>query len=203
MATCLGVASSRRGACSARPAKASQAAVVHALEREPLLERVARGDQEAVKKCLDAYGNLVRSIARRFLSNAADAEEAVQDVFVSVWSSAASYDSAIASESSFISTIARRRAIDRLREMRRRPATLVLEEWQEPNVPGAIEDAAAVGEVEAVLDSLEPKYRDTVVLSQFAGYSHSEIADRLNLPLGTIKTHIRRGLLQIREQLTH
>lgn len=92
------------------------------LKSQSILERIAAGEQHAVNECLDRYGNLVWSLARRYLRNAADAEDAVQDIFIDIWSSAGRYDRNIASEVAFISTIARRRLIDKLRKADRRPA---------------------------------------------------------------------------------
>ena len=81
----------------------------------PILTRVARGDSAAVRECIDRYGGLVWSLARRFFANTADAEDATQDVFIHLWKSAGAYDPAIASEAVFVTTIARRRLIDGLR----------------------------------------------------------------------------------------
>src|SRR3954470_14464574 len=89
------------------------------LELPPLLGRVAAGDQQAVRECLARYGGLVWSIARRF--EAADAEDAVQEIFLDLWKSAARFDRQIASEASFVAMIARRRLIDRKRTRGRRP----------------------------------------------------------------------------------
>jgi RNA polymerase sigma factor (sigma-70 family) len=85
---------------------------------ESILERVARGDQQAVRECIDEFGGLVWAIARRMTRSRADAEDAVQEIFVDVWRSAARYDSVQGSEKVFITTIARRRLIDRIRRGR-------------------------------------------------------------------------------------
>ncbi|MCX5746449.1 MAG: sigma-70 family RNA polymerase sigma factor, partial [Proteobacteria bacterium] len=87
----------------------------------PLLARVAVGDRGALRECLDRYGGLVWSIARRF--EASEAEDAVQEIFVDLWKSAVRYDPEVASEPTFIAMIARRRLIDRRRSRGRRPAT--------------------------------------------------------------------------------
>jgi RNA polymerase sigma factor (sigma-70 family) len=88
---------------------------------QSILERVAAGDTAAVSECLDRYGDLVWSLARRYLRNATDAEDAVQDIFIDIWGSSARYDRNIASEVAFISTSARRRLIDKIRAAERRP----------------------------------------------------------------------------------
>src|SRR5215813_5986353 len=86
-----------------------------------LLARVASGDRGAVRDCIARYGGLVWSIARRF--EGADAEDAVQEIFLDLWKSAARFDPRIASESAFVAMITRRRLIDRRRTRRRRPTT--------------------------------------------------------------------------------
>ena len=82
---------------------------------ESILERIAAGDANAVQECMDLYGNLVWSLARRFTRSAAEAEDAVQEVFLDVWKSAARFDAKRASEKTFVAMIARRRLIDLLR----------------------------------------------------------------------------------------
>jgi RNA polymerase sigma-70 factor (ECF subfamily) len=88
-----------------------------------LLSRVAAGDKDAVEACLTRFGNLVWSLARRFLASRADAEDAVQEIFIELWSSAARYDSSKSSETTFVAMLARRRLIDRLRKSKRQPST--------------------------------------------------------------------------------
>jgi RNA polymerase sigma factor (sigma-70 family) len=169
-----------------------------------ILERVAAGDATAVNDCLDRYGDLVWSLARRYLRNEADAEDSVQDIFIDIWASAGRYDRNIASEVAFISTIARRRLIDRIRYVERRPATDSLDDENnsyEPSVPTTLEDDAEVTKVERVLSRMDAQHNEILQMSLYEGYSHSEIAERLELPLGTVKTRLRRGLIHIRQQL--
>lgn len=182
---------------------------VEPVSKEPeagILERIAAGDQAAVQACIDAYGNLVWSLARRFLRNDADAEDAVQDIFIDLWGSAGRFDRAVASEVAFVSTIARRRLIDRLRQNTRRPGMDSIDddelgEMRQPSVLPDMEESSDVEVVARVLDTMEPEHRQILTLSLYEGYSHSEIADQLSLPLGTVKTRIRRGLIYIRDQL--
>jgi RNA polymerase sigma-70 factor (ECF subfamily) len=175
-------------------------------EQKTILERVAAGDQAAVQACIDAYGNLIWSLARRFLRNDADAEDAVQDVFIELWSSAGRFDRRVASETAFVSTVARRRLIDRLRQQTRRPGMDSIDdeefgELRHPSVPAEQEQATEVEVVRRVLGTMDPEQRQIIMLSLYEGYSHSEIADELSLPLGTVKTRIRRGLIYVRDQL--
>jgi RNA polymerase sigma-70 factor (ECF subfamily) len=174
--------------------------------QKSILERIAAGEQIAVQECIDTYGNLIWSLARRYLRNSANAEDAVQDVFIDLWSSAGRFDPAIASEAAFVSTIARRRFIDRLRHQTRQPGFDSLDDEEtgdiyQPAVAAPMEDESEVAIVERVLNSMEPEHRQILSLSLYEGYTHSEIAEQLDMPLGTVKTRIRRGLIHIREQL--
>lgn len=172
---------------------------------QSILERVAAGDTAAVSECLDRYGDLVWSLARRYLRNASDAEDAVQDIFIDIWGSSARYDRNIASEVAFISTIARRRLIDKIRAAERKPLMDSLDDDEgapiDPGIPATVEDDTEVTIVERVLAEMDPEHQKVLSMSLYEGYSHSEIAERLSLPLGTVKTRVRRGLIHIREQL--
>jgi RNA polymerase sigma-70 factor, ECF subfamily len=175
-------------------------------DQDSILERVAAGDPSAVKQCIETYGDLIWSLARRFLRIQADAEDAVQDIFIDLWGSAARFDRNIASEVAFVSTIARRRLIDRLRQNTRRPGMDSLDdedfgESRKPVVLPLLEEEADVAVVERVLQGMPPEHCEILSLSLYEGYSHSEIADRLQIPLGTVKTRVRRGLIHVREQL--
>ena len=175
------------------------------LSTESILERVAAGDTSAVGECMERYGDLVWSLARRYLRNAADAEDAVQDIFIDIWRSASRYDRYIASEVAFISTIARRRLIDKIRQAGRRPLMDSLDDEEgapiDPGVPATVEDDTEVTIVERVLAELDPEHQKVLAMSIYEGYSHSEIAELLSLPLGTVKTRVRRGLIHIRQRL--
>ncbi|HLL20547.1 MAG TPA: sigma-70 family RNA polymerase sigma factor [Kofleriaceae bacterium] len=162
-----------------------------------LLARVAGGDATAVREVLAEYGGLVWSIARRFESG--DAEDAVQEIFLDLWKSAARFDPAIASEPAFIAMIARRRLIDRRRTRRRRPETQDLDASIADGATGP-DVCAEANEAARALDQLRPEQRQVLVLSS-QGLSHGEIAAETGMPLGTVKAHARRGLLSIRAAL--
>jgi len=169
-----------------------------------LLERIARGDQAAVGECLDQYGDLVWSLARRFLGNSADLEDAVQEVFIAIWSNADRYKPEIAKEVTFVATITRRRLIDRLRKNSRAPGIDEFDEGiaaQNPEQTDLSLENVEIQNVVQVLDDMPEEQREILTLSIYEGYSHSEIADKMNMPLGTVKTRVRRGLIHIREQL--
>jgi RNA polymerase sigma factor (sigma-70 family) len=172
---------------------------------QSLLERIAAGDQAAVKECMDAYGSLVWALARRMSYSASDAEDATQEIFLEIWKSAARYDAALGSEAVFVTTIARRRLIDRMRASKRRPPT---EEFNEEiNVASAFEapdsGALAVESARAAraLAQLGEGERQILLMGVVDGMTHSEIATATGKPLGTVKTQMRRGLIKIRELL--
>jgi RNA polymerase sigma-70 factor (ECF subfamily) len=180
--------------------------IIPVSSQKSILERIAAGDQAAVQDCIGTYGNLIWSLARRYLRNSANAEDAVQDIFIDLWGSSARFDRSVASEVAFVSTIARRRLIDRLRQQTRQPGFDSLDDEEtgdmfQPSVLAPMEDESEVAIVEKVLNTMEPEHRQILSLSLYEGYTHSEIADRLEMPLGTVKTRIRRGLIYIREQL--
>lgn len=187
---------STSGAREDDPASAGAAAT--------LLQRIAAGDAMAVKEVLDQYGGLVWSLARRFTPTHAEAEDAVQEIFVEIWRSAGRFNPQIAGESTFISTIARRRLIDRNRRRERdtlRGAAVV----EDMPVGRADADRAALGEeaarAMAVMEELSVDQRRVLRMSIFQGMSHERIAVATGLPLGTVKTHARRGLIRVRQAM--
>ncbi|MEO1170954.1 MAG: sigma-70 family RNA polymerase sigma factor [Myxococcota bacterium] len=169
---------------------------------ETLLERIGRGDTAAVQACIDAYGGLVWSVARRFLSNRADAEEAVQEIFLEIWSTASRFDPKRGSESAFIGTIARRRMIDRLRKAKRTPALVAIDDQDhQSHDESRVEAAAEMANVHRAMTTMPPEQQNVVKMATWLGMSHSAIAKKTALPLGTVKSHLRRGLNQIRAAL--
>lgn len=170
---------------------------------DSLFQRIAAGDERAVKSALDRFGGLVWSLARRLTPSPADAEDAVQEIFISLWKSAGRYDPARASEATFVATIARRRLIDRLRASGARPRTEALEAAETLSSGGSerIEAAVDLGRVEQVLGTLREDQRRVIELAVVRGLSHSQIAEHTGIALGTVKTHVRRGLQRVREAL--
>lgn len=170
-----------------------------------VLERIAAGDSAAVKECMDAYGGLVWSLARRLSYSAADAEDATQEIFLEIWKSAARYDPKMGSEAVFITTIARRRLIDRMRARKRRPPTeefneeLVVDAALEAPDSGALAVEAAIAA--RALAQLGEGERQILLMGVVEGMTHSEIALATGKPLGTVKTQLRRGLIKIRALL--
>jgi RNA polymerase sigma factor (sigma-70 family) len=170
-------------------------------DQEPtLLERIARGDPEAVSQLIDRYEGLVHSIARGRLG--ADAsEDLVQEVFISLWKSAHLYDPSLSSESTYITTVARRRMIDFRRKIGRGREAEEVEESLPAEVPefDPVETADEARAARAAMDRLKPDQREVLRLAIVEGLTHNEIAERTSLPLGTVKSHARRGLERVRQ----
>ena len=175
------------------------------MNAEPtFLERIAAGDPLAVEGCLEKYRGLVWSIARRFAGNYADAEDAVQEVFIELWRHAGRFNSAMAAESTFVATVARRRLIDRHRRRARRLDAVPL--VAEPaattrSETDRLETLEEGQQARGLLEQLRPEQRQVLELSFDQGMSHQEIAEATRLPLGTVKTHTRRGLMRLRQLL--
>ena len=170
--------------------------------KESVLVRVARGDSQAVRECIDEFGGLVWAIARRMTRSRADAEDAVQEIFVDVWRSANRFDAAQGSEKVFITTIARRRLIDRMRRARMShlmdgEESLEDVRWAPPGDEGEIRVEAE--RAAAVVARLRPEQRKVLRMGLLEGMTHSEIATATGMPLGTVKTQMRRGLIQVRQ----
>ena len=167
---------------------------------------MATGDPAAVRACIDQFSGLIFSIARGMLSNAADAEDAVQDVLVALWKNAGRYDPARGSEATFVATLARRRLIDRWRKESRRPDSDSVQIDELP-VASASSDHMHVdvgddaAQATRAISELRPDQRQVLELAVGQGWSHQSIADRLQIPLGTVKTHVRRGLTRVRQML--
>ena len=171
---------------------------------EAILKRIASGDTSAVSSCLDQYGGLVWSIARKMLRSTDDAEDAVQEIFIDIWKNAERFDEKLSSETTFVAMIARRRIIDRIRRTNRRITADSLEDVV--TEPQSRDDRKVQLSVEAeqaaaALRSLKPEQQQVLQLSIVQGLSHQEIADVTGMPLGTVKTHARRGIIQAREML--
>lgn len=174
-------------------------------QHESLLERVARGDSGAVREILDSYGGLVYSLARRFTRNEQEAEDAAQEIFLDVWRSAGRYDPSLGAEVTFLATIARRRLIDRARKSGREAprATLAVEpEHRGTSLENErVERFDDIQRAQDAIASLSPEQQKVLRLSIYQGLSHERIAEATGLPLGTVKTHTRRGLIRLRELL--
>jgi RNA polymerase sigma-70 factor (ECF subfamily) len=173
------------------------------LTDEEVLARVARADEAAIAEAYDRFGRVAYGLAFRILRDAALAEDAVQDAFLTVWRTAVSFDPARGKASTWILTLVHRRAVDVVRrEDRRRTQPLEAA----PAVAGETTDeTAAVREqrraVQAALAQLPPDQREALELAYYGGLSQSELADRLGVPLGTVKSRMFAALAKLRDLL--
>ena len=171
---------------------------------EAILKRITEGDASAVEDCLDKYGGLVWSIARKMLRDMNEAEDAVQEIFVDICKNASRFDETKASETTFIAMLARRRLIDRIRHSQRRLSPDSLDDvLLEPFTRGDKEMQVSIEAEQAAeaMRTLRPEQQQVLRLSIVQGMSHQEIAQATGMPLGTVKTHVRRGLLHVRDVL--
>lgn len=171
---------------------------------QAILQRIASGDGNAVQDCVDTYGGLVWSIARKMLRNSEDAEDAVQEIFVDIWKNAERFDETKSSETTFVAMIARRRIIDRIRYSTRRISADSLDDvLLEPftRADKDIQISIEAKQAAEAMRELRPEQQQVLRLSIIQGMSHQEIADATGMPLGTVKTHARRGILHVRESL--
>ncbi len=169
-----------------------------------ILQEVAQGIEYAMDHCISRYGGLVWSIAQRYVQDHSSAEDVVQETFTDLWKSAKRYDPAIATECTFIGMLARRRAIDFARKESRRPQLEPLPEGESLH-HASVEPSAAVSceseDVRAALKELPQETQQIFSLHFDEGMTHPEIAKKTGLPLGTVKTRLRRGLIEVRDRL--
>ena len=172
-----------------------------------LIRKIAEGDQSALATLYDATNRLIFGLIVRILGDRATAEEVLLDVYSQVWRQAANYDRKRGAPLAWFMTIARSRAIDRLRAGKKE------QQSKEPldsigevkDVKLSPEEDTAISErkklVRSALDKLSPEQREVIELAYYSGLSHSEIATQLGQPLGTVKTRTRLGMIKLREML--
>jgi RNA polymerase sigma-70 factor (ECF subfamily) len=167
-----------------------------------LLHAIAGGDEAALARLYDAYRVILFGLLVRILNSREEAEDILQDVFIQVWRRAKDFDEKRGRPFTWLVTLARSRAIDRLRLLgaRQRLAIGAAQEQTEA-VSDALLDTIKVAQKEVVrraLDELPEEQRQTLVLAYFDGLTQSEIASRLKTPLGTVKTRMRSGMIKLR-----
>ena len=177
-----------------------------------LLQRIATRDETALAEFYDRHSRLAYSVILRILGNTSEAEDVLQETFVRVWSRGDTYDALLGSPAAWLTRIARNRAIDRLRARRARGNTDGAppvhagdgRSW-EPATRDTPEtllaDRTIAGAVRTALATLTPEQRVLIEAAFFEGYTHSELATRFGVPLGTVKTRIRTGLAALRGRL--
>ena len=175
--------------------------------QKELIQNVAGGDQQALASLYDATSRTVYGLLLRIIPDAGAAEEVLLDVYTQAWRQAASFDERRGSPMAWLTTIARSRALDRLRRGRaEREHTEPLESvaWTASSgddVEGGVLEGEQRATVRAALAELSEEQREVIELAYYGGYSQSEIAAAKGLPLGTVKTRTRLGLMRLRELL--
>ena len=167
---------------------------------DSILKLIVKGEDRAFNLLIEKYGNLVWSIGRKFLYKESDVEDAVQEVFIAIWKAAEKFDHTKASEVTFISMIARRRFIDYLRKVSKHRNLQSIDEdnGQELFKESILNESTDLQLIKDAIGTLAIEDQELLNLSVYQGYSHSEIAKLLNIPLGTVKTRIRRNLIKLK-----
>jgi len=172
---------------------------------QELIERLRKGDKNAFREVYARYSQVVFNLAFRMLRSREEAEEVVQEIFLQVWNKADSYDAGRGAISTWIVNIARSRSIDKLRTLGYRDQTTELIEDRmnsKSDFSRIIEDREESRKViREALDSLPENQRIAIEMVFFEGLTHIEAAERLNEPVGTIKTRIRLGVSKLREKI--
>ncbi|MDQ3754992.1 MAG: sigma-70 family RNA polymerase sigma factor [Acidobacteriota bacterium] len=171
-----------------------------------LLHSIARGDELALASLYDRYSSILLGLLLRILHNRPEAEDVLQEVFLQVWRRAADFDEARGRGFTWLVTLTRSRAIDRLRALgsRERAATAAMREAPE-EIGDASDDVLRSEQAEVVrraLAEIPEEQRRALMLAYYEGLTQSEIAAKLNQPLGTVKTRMRSGLIKLRELLS-
>jgi RNA polymerase sigma-70 factor (ECF subfamily) len=173
-----------------------------------LIERIAAGHNDALSELYELTVAKLYALARLILRNTADAEEVVCDTFAQVWQSASRYESARGSVMGWMLTICRSRALDLLRQRRARSRITsdddgkAIEAQADDAAPDTLLLALQQGSsVRQAMESLSPIRRKLVSLAFLQGLSHQEIVEQTGLPIGTVKSHIRRALTVLRKEL--
>ena len=174
------------------------------LSDESLLSLVASSDDQALAELYDRFGRVAYGLALRILRDEALAQDAVQEAFLAIWRSADRFLAERAKASTWILTLVHRRSVDLVRREDRRRGE-PLESAVEPAAPETVEDEATLGferrVVQEALSRLQPEQREALELGYYAGLTQSQLAERLDQPLGTIKSRMFTGLARLRELL--
>jgi RNA polymerase sigma-70 factor (ECF subfamily) len=165
------------------------------------LERMVAGDTRALEELYDRHGDLLYSLVRRILSRAEDAEDAIQEIWLQAWRGARTYDPKRGTVCGWLVSIARSRAIDRLRSEGSRKRAVDAAGVDAPDPPESPAESAVDQErrqhVDQAMSQLDPQHREVLELAYFAGLSQSEISERLGAPLGTVKSWTRQALSRL------
>lgn len=171
-----------------------------------LLDRAALGEEAAFAELYDATAARLHGLVLRVVRDPAQAEEVTQEVFLQVWRTAGRFDAARGSALSWLMTLAHRRAVDRVRSAEaagRHETAYHRHDLDTPHdsTAEAAETTLEARRVRSALAALTPVQREALELAYFSGYTHTEVASMLDLPLGTAKTRIRDGLIRLRDAM--
>jgi RNA polymerase sigma-70 factor (ECF subfamily) len=175
-----------------------------------LLKRVGQGDTKSFEELYDRLSGVLFSTAYRVLNNQVAAEDVLQDVFVQIWEKAPLYNPALGKPLTWAITLTRNKAIDRLRSTQRRnllqenaqSESEIFEQFDDRSSFEAVASAETGNLVRKAVARLSKDQRQVIELAFFSSMTQTEIAERLKLPLGTIKARIRRGMLKLRNLIS-
>ena len=183
----------------ARPSAAEPGA---AADLTTYLRLVARGDADAFDTVYDQVAATVFGIVRRVVRDPAQSEEVTQDVLLEVWRNAAKFDPGRGSATAWVMTLAHRRAVDRVRSVQKeseRERRTAVADVPFDEVAEAVESSLERERVRRCLGSLTELQRESVTLAYYGGYTYREVGELLDVPLGTVKTRLRDGLIRLRD----
>ncbi|ALE94206.1 RNA polymerase subunit sigma [Arthrobacter alpinus] len=176
------------------------------LTHEDLIRLVALGDEAAFEELYDAVAPRVFGLVRRVVRDPSQSQEVAQEVFVDIWQQAARFDADRGRAMSWILVIAHRRAVDRVRASQAsadRDLRQGIKEYKESydDVADTVETAMESERVHKALKTLTDPQREAISLAYYGGYTHQEVAELLKIPVGTVKTRIRDGMIRLRDKL--
>jgi RNA polymerase sigma-70 factor (ECF subfamily) len=178
----------------------------HPSSKESLLARIAVGDEAAFEALYDDIAPRVLGLVRRLLVDHAQSEEVTQEIFLEIWQNAPRYEQSKGGATTWIFTMAHRRAVDRIRSSqsgRDRDIRVGVRDYpiDYDIVSESVEIAVENDRVKEAMSRLTELQRQAVTLAYYGGYSHSEVAAMLNVPIGTVKTRLRDGMIRLRDEL--
>ncbi len=174
--------------------------------KEELLAKIATGDHSAFGELYDQFAPRVLGLVRRLLIDHAQSEEVAQEVFLEIWQSASRFDPARGGAATWILTMTHRRAVDRIRSSqagRDRDTRVGIRDFapEYDHVAESVEVTIEHERVKKAMGRLTELQRQAVSLAYYGGYSHSEVAAMLSVPIGTVKTRLRDGMIRLRDEL--
>lgn len=177
-----------------------------ARRQQLLVERVARGDKAAFSELYDTVAPRVYGLVKRLLVDPSQAEEVTQEVFLEIWQTASRFDPARGGAVTWILTMTHRRAVDRVRASqasRDRDLKVGVRDYPQDydHVAETVEVSVEHERVEKAMGRLTELQRQAITLSYYGGYTNSEVASILSVPIGTVKTRIRDGMIRLRDEL--